>query len=55
MLLKSKLQFFVSLMTFGLFIATLILALQEAEHYVPDEQKRWDYKNSWNFFSKEQK
>ena len=51
-MLKSKLQFFVSFMTFGLFIATLILSLQEAETYVPEEEKRWK-KESWNFWPKE--
>ena len=50
-MLKSKLQFFVSFMTFGLFIATLILSLQEVETYVPEEEKRWK-QESWNFWPK---
>jgi hypothetical protein len=51
-MLKSKLQFFVSLITFGLFIATIILSLQEAETYIDNDEIRYK-QESWNFWPKE--
>jgi len=50
-MLKSKLQFVMLFLTLGLFITTLILASQEVEHYIPDENERYT-KTSWNFWPK---
>ena len=49
-MLKSKLQFFVSFVTFCLFIATLVICLQEGEAYVGAEEL-WK-KENWNFWPK---
>ena len=51
-MLKTPLQLIVSILTFGLFVATLILYIQEAQIYVPDEEKFWK-SESWNFWPKE--
>lgn len=48
-MLKSKLQFAMLFLTFGLLIATLVLANQEATTYIPEEDLR--YKSaSWDFW-----
>ena len=49
-MLKSNLQFFVSLLSFGLLITTLVVSLQEAEYYVGAENL-WQGE-SWSFFKK---
>ena len=49
-MLKSKLYFLVSLLSFGLLITTLVISLQEAEYYVGAEDL-WKAE-SWSFFSK---
>ena len=49
-MLKSKLQFFVSILSFGLLITSLVVSLQEAEYYVGAEDL-WK-QESWSFWSK---
>ncbi len=49
-MLKSKLQFFVSFLSFSLLITSLVISLQEAEYYVGAEDL-WK-QESWSFWSK---
>jgi hypothetical protein len=51
-MLKSPLQLIVSLLTFGLFLTTIILAMQEVEEYIPQEEIRYK-SESWNFWPKD--
>ena len=59
-MLKSKLTFFVSFVTFCLFIAVLVVSNQEASYYVTDEDgeasigETWKGDN-WRFWPSESK
>ena len=49
-MLKSKLQFFVSFLSFCLLITSLVVSLKEAEYYIGAEDL-WK-QESWSFWSK---